>query len=127
MLGRSIPTIPDTMRFYLNQHVSCFNRNFIMDSRAVQIDKQRIIIKRIEIDIAQSELEVCMLLAEITQDKERYASSVQHMSADSIDAHNWSIARRYCEVEKYQLDVRHHQRRLAHAKEHMEILLAQPD
>jgi hypothetical protein len=97
------------------------------ESIGIQVAQQKVSIKKIEQEILAAELEVLMLLRDIAQDKERYTKCVATMSADSIEHHHYSVAKRYIEVERYDLTVRYHKKRLEAAKEQLEVLFAQPD
>ncbi len=97
------------------------------EPRGIKVAQQQVTIKKIEQEILAAELEVLMLLRDIAQDKNRYSNSVEVMSADSIEFHHYYVAKRYIEVERYELTVRYHKKRLEAAKEQLEVLLAQPD
>ena len=112
----------ERMRPYLNQYLSCYNRDFMDVPLETQIDNQKITIKRIEIDIDRAEEQVLMILRDINMDKMRYDKSQDTMSEEGKEAHHYKISRAYLDIEKYQVDIRHHQRRLETNKERLNDL-----
>ena len=113
---------------YLNSNLSCYFRDFMEKPISVQIGDQLISIKRCEMDILKAEEQIAMILRDIEEDKCAYNRMIERnsLSDDGKELHNYQIARRYLDVEKYQLDVRHHKRRLEVLKERLDYLYKTP-
>ena len=82
------------------------------DSKPVQIISAKIAAKKIEMEIAKAELEILLIRKQIAQDTETFDKAKEWSSPAQIDSHHWQMSRNYCDIEKYTLDVRHHQKRL---------------
>ena len=89
-----------------------------------QIDNKQIAIKRLEIEILETELHILMILRDINQDKRALDRMTERNSLEphEIENHNYKITRAYLDVEKYQVDARHHKKRLERAKEELNDL-----
>ena len=81
--------------------------------------------KRIQMEILKAELEVILLRKEIEQDVSSYNRMKDSCTTAQIDTHHWTVSRKYCEIEKYLLDVRHHTKRLEDEEHRIKQLKAQ--
>ena len=94
-------------------------------SLETQIDDCKILIKRIEIDRAKAEEQILMILRDINQDKRRleWAKQKEQVAPETLELLQYTITRSYIEIEKYEVDARHHTRRLEIANENLKDLL----
>jgi hypothetical protein len=96
------------------------------NSIPVQLANQRLIIKRQEIEVLKAEAEILLITRDIEQDMERYKKASSTMSEDDKERHEWTIAVRYCDIEKYKCYVRFYQRRVESERDKLKMIICQP-
>jgi hypothetical protein len=101
---------------YFNTNCSNWDRSFMDEPIQIRIFSALIEANRIQSEVLKAELEVLLLRKEIEQDVGAYNRVKDSCSPAQIDTHHWTISRKYCEIEKYLLDVRHHKKRLEDAE-----------
>ena len=119
----------------LNPNLSEYSRGFMDDLQKInemyaslptKIDNQKIANKRIEIDILKAEEQILMILRDVNQDKRRLDWANQRgdkITEETKEALQYTITRAYLDIERYEVDVRHHKRRLALGQEALKDLL----